>query len=128
MSHRNTSFPVAPNHHVIMSESDSSDSTFRWFSTSSSDDDSDDSDWDEAPATQPPAPRIPDLVINGHRQEGESDLRRGNRCAILAICRHFFILGPSSTSRMPRDAGPLGEHTEPRGAEENNEITGARVI
>ena len=92
MSHRNTSFPLTPNHHVIMSESDSSDSTFRWFSTSSSDDDSDDSDWDEAPATQPPAPRIPDFVIDGHRQEGESDLRRGNRFAVLALCRHFLIL------------------------------------
>ena len=92
MSHRNTSFPLTPNHDAIMSESDSSDSTFRWFDTSSSSDDDSDSDWDEAPATQPPAPGIPDFVIDGHRQEGESDLRRGNRCAILAICRHFLIL------------------------------------
>ena len=36
--------------------------------------------------------------------------------------------GPSSTSAMPCDTGPLGERTEPRGAEENNEniIGGAR--
>ena len=93
MSHRNTSFALTPNHDVNPSESDSSDdSTFCFFSTSSADDDSDDSDWDEAPATQPPAPRIPDFVIDGHRQEGESDLRGENRCAILACCSHFLIL------------------------------------
>ena len=30
--------------------------------------------------------------------------------------------GHSSTSGVPRDTGPLGEHAEPRGAEDNTEI------
>ena len=31
-------------------------------------------------------------------------------------------IGPSSTSGVPCDTGPLGEHAEPRGAEESTEI------
>ena len=31
-------------------------------------------------------------MIDGHGQQGESDLRRGNRCAILAIRRDLLIL------------------------------------
>ena len=98
---------------------DSSDSIFCFFDTSSGDSDSssydsessrdsdsfsDDSESScDVSEAQPQAPRIlvPDFVIEGHWQEGESELRRRNRCAILAICRDLLIACPYQYTQVP---------------------------
>ena len=83
MSHQNRS-PTADHHDNL---SDSSDSTFRFFDTSSRDDssyddsessrdsDSSSDDCDVSGALlQAPRIPVPDFVIEGHWQEGESEL------------------------------------------------------